>query len=81
MLLGGLLFLLQRKLIYQPTPALEHNFATLKVNGQNTEVEALVAHKHNSNAIIYFGGNAEQIAYTANDFFQEFPQHTSYLMK
>ncbi len=40
-----------------------------------------MTHEQADHAILYFGGNAENVAYTAGDFFQEFPQHTTYLMK
>ncbi len=81
LMLGVLLYLFQRNMIYYPTAATAHNFNTLKFLNSDIHVEALVTHDQADNAILYFGGNAENVAYTAGDFFQEFPQHTTYLMK
>lgn len=78
--LGLLLFLLQRHMIYLPTTATAHHFSVLTIN-QNHPIQAVVTHEQASQAILYFGGNAENVAYTAGDFFQEFPQHSTYLLQ
>ncbi|WP_223787954.1 alpha/beta hydrolase [Marinicella meishanensis] len=80
LLLGLLLYLFQRHMIYLPTAATAHNFTALEIN-QGHPIQALVTHDRAQQAILYFGGNAENVAYTAGDFFQEFPQHSTYLMQ
>ncbi len=80
-MLGVLLYVFQRSMIYYPTKSIPHNFKALKLPNDGITVEALVTHDQGQHAILYFGGNAENVAYTAGDFFQEFPGHTTYLMK
>lgn len=81
LMLGVMLYLFQRSMIYYPSAATAHNFKTLTWPNSDIMVEALVTHDQGQHAILYFGGNAENVAYTAGDFFQEFPRHTTYLMK
>lgn len=75
------LYLLQRHMIYQPTPLLAHDFQTVEVKHQGQTTEALLTHAAQQHAIIYLGGNAENVIYAAADFNQSLPTHSTYLMK
>ncbi len=80
-LLGMVMFLFQRSLIYHPSGEIDHNHKTLEINNNGFSIQSLLTHENNSHAIIYFGGNAENVAYTATDFQHQFPNHSTYLMK
>lgn len=81
LLLGTLVFFMQRSMIYHPVPAIEHQFDGLVINNQNVQVQSLITNKQNNHVIIYFGGNAEQVVYSATDFEHHFPNHVTYLMQ
>lgn len=75
------LYLLQRKMIYKPTPYVDHNFETFQFTHQEHTSEALLTNPSKEQVIIYFGGNAENIIYSATDLEKHFPDHSSYLLK
>lgn len=74
-------YLLQRYMIYQPTQYIDHKFKTIQVNHSAQTTEALLTKPSKQQVIIYFGGNAENVIYTAKDFDHHFPNHSTYLMK
>ena len=76
-----MMYLLQRSMIYQPTPITQHPYTDWVISHDEGIVETILTRKNQQQAIIYFGGNAENVAYTASDFVQDFPQHSVYLMK
>jgi pimeloyl-ACP methyl ester carboxylesterase len=47
---------------------------------EDTDIEVISLNQGQSKAIIYFGGNAETLAYTALDFESRFPNHSIYMM-
>lgn len=75
------LYLLQRHMLYQPTPLVAHDFQTVEVKHQGQTTEALLTQPSQKQAVIYFAGNAEQVVYTATDFYHHLPEHSTYLMK
>lgn len=79
--LGLMIFAFQRLLIFQPTPSIEHPFNVYRLNNNGHEIQAIRTNQNSANAIIYFGGNAEQVAFTAYDFAEAFPNHTTYLLQ
>ena len=81
LLLGILVFFMQRSIIYHPVPAIEHQFDNLVINNHNVQVQSLTTNKQSNDVILYFGGNAEQVVYTASDFEHHFPNHLTYLMQ
>ncbi len=91
-LLGGLLiysvlalflFIKQRDFIYFPSPVIEHSFEQVTFTNpqDNYSVTTTILNKGKSNAIIYFGGNAEAVDLNATDFSRTFPNKTVYLVK
>lgn len=75
------LYLAQGSLIYFPQPRRSGDAAsvmTLQVEGARLEVSmrALAARR----AVVYFGGNAEDVSSSLPDLAQAFPQHALYLM-
>ena len=47
------MYLLQRKLIYHPTPKIFHNFAQLELINQKESIEVIVLNKGKNDAMIY----------------------------
>ena len=75
------LYLFQRSLIYFPTPVAERVPAEeVWVENDGEKIRLWRLHSSQSNAIIYFGGNAEDVSYNAAEFSDWFPQHAVYLV-
>jgi len=76
---AALLYINQRDFIYFPSKAVDHigDDITYQINDENIKVN--VINKDQEQAIIYFGGNAEAVAYNINTFSEIFPSHTLYL--
>lgn len=74
----GALFAFQRSLIYYPQPRANQSGITLMTLPSG----ALVSTRpHNgSDAVIYFGGNAEDVSLDMPDFAEAFPHHAIYLL-
>jgi pimeloyl-ACP methyl ester carboxylesterase len=75
------LYLAQRSLIYFPTPESRNVAAEdlrLELDGETVQIWRLNADK--DEAIIYFGGNAETVAYNIGDFSRIFPDKAIYLV-
>ncbi|MEM8845126.1 MAG: alpha/beta hydrolase [Pseudomonadota bacterium] len=79
-LIGLYLYVFQRDFIYFPTVEIEHDFKTEEFLVNDEVIKAVVVNEGNKEAILYFGGNAESVAYQANTFAEIFPNHTIYLI-
>ena len=79
-LVGAVLFFYQRKLIYFPTANIPHNYEQLQLTHENVTLEIIVLNQGKKEAILYFGGNAEAVVYSAEDFLSAFPLQTVYLL-
>ena len=75
------LFLLQRSLIYFPQPS-AHGKAADRLKLQADGAEVHVSHRPHTEAkaVIYFGGNAEDVSASAPDLAAAFPDRAIYLM-
>lgn len=78
--LCAVLYFAQRSLMYFPQP--RHNTAavTLKLAADDAQVLATVQYAAGSDAVIYFGGNAEDVSGSLPDLAAAFPGHSLYLM-
>lgn len=75
------LYLLQRKFIYYPTPEVGHQFTNKLVNLENGDsLKLVVGNEGLSEAVIYFGGNAESVAGTAGELITALHDKTVYLV-
>ena len=80
-ILGGLLlFINQRNFLYYPTPVVDHPHTKETFNSQNESINVIVLNPQKEKAIIYFGGNGETVALTADKLLNTFPSHTVYLV-
>jgi pimeloyl-ACP methyl ester carboxylesterase len=76
-----LMFFFQRSLIYYPQPrAKGERSATMPLSVPGAELVISLRAHDGPNAIVYFGGNGEDVAYNLPEFSSAFPDHALYLM-
>ncbi len=80
LIIGAILYIKQRDILYHPSPAPKNSFDELNIKNNVGVIKTFVLNRGHKNAIIYFGGNAESVGYSANSFSQNFPNHTIYLV-
>lgn len=71
----------QRALIYHPMPATvenQRNSVEWQHDGERLRVTQIL--RSGTQAILYFGGNAEDVSYTAQELSQVFPDKTIYAL-
>lgn len=79
--LCALLFFQQRSLIFQPQPRTVIDGATLlKLPVDGAEVLVTTLPRPGAHALVYFGGNAEDVAYALPELARAFPDHAIYGM-
>ncbi|MBL8266169.1 alpha/beta hydrolase [Steroidobacter sp.] len=79
--LCAVLFFFQRSLLYYPQPRPQGELsATLPLSADDAELVISVRPHDGPNAIVYFGGNGENVAYNLPSFSSGFPDHALYLM-
>jgi len=75
------LFIFQRSLIYFPQPRAAGNSASIVTLPTTAgEVFASTRAHEGPNALIYFGGNAEDVSFSLPGFAAAFPDHALYLL-
>lgn len=76
-----LLFAGQRSHIYYPVrESHPEGFQSIRVQGDGAELKVWVVRRPGRRAILYFGGNAEDVAYNLAAFSAAFPGHSIYLV-
>ena len=78
--LGALLYLMQRSFLYFPTPVggvRVPSLFNMTVGGVSLKV--CCKPEEGDNALLYFGGNAEDVSYSLADFAKAFPDHALYM--
>lgn len=79
-LLCLLLYLLQRQLIYFPVAAQLAPTDPLLLQQANATVRVSRQARHGQQALLYFGGNAEDVSVALPEFAAAFPEHAIYLL-
>jgi pimeloyl-ACP methyl ester carboxylesterase len=74
------LFIVQRSLIYFPQPRTLHNARAIALPTPAGDVLVTVRPHNGRNALIYFGGNAEDTSLNLPEFSNVFPDSAIYLM-
>ena len=75
------LYLFQRSFIYFPTPAIVHSPAEeLWLDSDNERIRIWRLHAGKPHAILYFGGNAEDVSLNIQEFSAWFPEEAVYLV-
>lgn len=76
-----LFFMFQRQMLYYPTPEVNvPGVAHINLDTGKVRIKVWTLNPGRQKALIYFGGNAENVAYNMDDFRQMFPGHTVYLV-
>jgi len=78
---GLFLFIAQDNFLYFPTPKTNNNYKQKIFINEDESIYTTVLNSGNKKAIIYFGGNAEDVDNNANIFTKIFKNHTVYLVK
>ena len=75
------LFMFQRSLIYFPQPrSLGSGTAVITLRVDGAEVLVTSRPQSGPNALVYFGGNAEDVSYSLRSLSTAFPDHAVYLL-
>ena len=69
----------QRALLYFPVPA-RGQLPTMPVPSADAEVRSSVAHPDAADALVYFGGNAEDVSLSAEELATSYPDHAIYAL-
>jgi uncharacterized protein len=76
----ALLYFKQRAMIYYPQPAFEGMGEVLRVNAPDSELLVSTRAHAGPKALLYFGGNAENVAYSVPELADIFPGHAIYAL-
>jgi uncharacterized protein len=80
-LLCGLMYLAQGLLLYHPTPEVPHpGTGSMELERGDVTLKVWELHPGARPALIYFGGNAEEVGGNIDDFDRHFPDRAVYLM-
>lgn len=74
------LALLQRSMIYLPTPLSNTSAQYLELSQADATIRVAIHAHSGSRAVLYFGGNAEDVSYSLPELSQVFPQAAIYAM-
>jgi uncharacterized protein len=75
------LFVAQRSMIYYPQRSFINSpVNTLKLSVAGAELQVSVQARNSPSAVIYFGGNAEDVSMNLPEFSEAFPEHALYLL-
>lgn len=78
--LCGIFFVFQRSFLYLPRPETPAHAAAFTLDVPDARVRVSTRPREGSKALIYFGGNAEDVAFTLPDMAALFPDRAVYLM-
>lgn len=78
--LCAVLYFAQRSLIYFPQQGNSANVPALKLEADGAQVLVTVRARDSADAVIYFGGNAEDVTGSMPGLSTAFPNHALYLM-
>ena len=79
-LVGILLYVFQRNLLYFPTTKINHTLKCMTLEHDDIRLNTIVLNEGKEDAIVYFGGNAESVFYNAEKFKKTFSTFTIYLV-
>jgi len=80
LLIGILLYIFQRDLLYFPSPKKEYAYSKMLLEYEGETLNTIVLNRGKKEAIIYFGGNAEAVVSNSEIFLKTFPNYTIYLV-
>ncbi len=78
--LGGYLYFMQRSFIYFPSPETPIQFSTRAFHNEGEIIQTHLLNEGRGKAILYFGGNAENVSFNAKAFNTLFADYGVYLV-
>ena len=78
--IGTYLYVNQKSFLYHPTAKIMTPYKQWIMENDGEKINIIVLNEGHSNAILYFGGNAESMAESADYIAKQFPEFTVYLM-
>lgn len=78
--LCSILFINQRNLIYFPQPQSINSGTTLTLSIEDAQVLVTTRERNGPKALLYFGGNAEDVSYSLPSLSNAFPDDAIYLL-
>jgi len=79
--MGFVLYFIQNKLLYFPTPNFSIPEKTLVFQNNDENISVIITHQGKKNALLYFGGNGESVRSNTQNIAQFFPNFTCYLLE
>ena len=73
-------FTTQRSQIYFPTPPVDHRAAVKWIDSQGARIKVWSVPRPGPQALVYFGGNAEDVGANLGEFKAAFPSHSLFLV-
>lgn len=82
LLITALVYVMQRNLLYHPTPAIElpDSIDVIPLAIESGNIKLLRINAGQEKGLLYLGGNAEQVAYSAPILARQLPDYTIYLL-
>lgn len=80
LLIAILLFVFQRNFLYFPTAKNAHALTIEQFSNEDELIEVVVMNESKANAILYFGGNGEDVVHNSPGLPNALPAHTLYLV-
>lgn len=80
LLVGLYFYAVQRSMIYFPRGEVSHSYREFVVKSGDESIYVIAVNEGKSEAIIYFGGNAEASGYSAQAYDGYFPEKTLYFV-
>ena len=77
---GAYLYVNQNNILYFPKTEITKDYTNIAMQNEKESINIIVLNEGHENAILYFGGNAEYMAMSANYIAKQFPNFTCYLM-
>lgn len=74
------LFFFQKNFIYFPQKEISHQEKLLEFSNNNETIKVIVLNEDKEKAIIYFGGNSENVVLNAKDYKNAFKDYTVYML-
>jgi esterase/lipase len=76
-----LLYIFQRDLLFIPQKYITHKYSEQIFINNNQKINIITLNEGKKDAIIYFGGNEENVVLNAPYFKKSFPNHTIYMFE
>jgi len=80
LLLALILYIKQRSILYIPTTPIDTQFQEVYFNNSGVKIKTFIINPNKQDAVIYFGGNAENVAYSVTLFANTLKNHTLYFV-